>query len=98
MSRDTTSEESGLTLQNPLISSKNRKKTTNESPKYVEQHKQSFLVCLTQKIVFALFVLILFCFVIFLSLPVVLKTSCDFNSMNFHFTIESLPQNNVCIK
>jgi len=72
-------------------------KTSNKS--FSENLKRESLSAnLMQTFVFAIFLLLLFCFVIFLSLPVVFKSTCDFNSMNFHFTIESLPQNNFCIK
>ncbi|XP_054164591.1 uncharacterized protein LOC128962252 isoform X2 [Oppia nitens] len=53
---------------------------------------------LTQSLIIALFVLILFCFVIFLSLPVTFRTQFDFNSMNFQLSVENVPQYDVCIK
>ncbi len=71
---------------------------TSSDVKYEKKQNLSLTANLTQTFVFAIFLLLLFCFVIFLSLPVVFKTSCDFNSMNFQFTVESVPQNNYCIK
>ena len=90
------SEQSFVTQSNRSLSSETIRRIPNKYPKREQQPSVS--LNLTQNFVFALFLLLLFCFVIFLSLPVVLKTSCDFQSMNFQFTIERLPQNNNCIK
>jgi hypothetical protein len=91
----------GMTTEETSISgsfSTQSNDQTSSDIKYEKNENLSLTANLTQTFVFAIFLLLLFCFVIFLSLPVVFKSSCDFNSMNFQFTVESVPQNNYCIK
>jgi hypothetical protein len=71
---------------------------TSSDVKYEKNENLNLTANLTQTLVFAIFLLLLFCFVIFLSLPVVFKSSYDFDSMNFQITFESVPQNKYCIK
>lgn len=91
------SQESDVTQVTGSLSTLTIKKASDYCPQHTH-YKPSLAHQLTQNFVLALFLLLFFSFVIFLSLPVVLKTSCDLNSLHFHLTVESLPQNEICIK